>query len=188
MDGDVERVLIPHARIEQRVRELARQITADHRTVLLGGGGITIISVLTGSMIFCADLMRELPMRMKIGLLTCSSYPGASMRAQGVNVLAQQMGDLRGQHVLVIDDVLDSGNTIRLVKEMLMQHEPATVKACVLLRKPTDGARQTPVEYVGFDIPNEFVVGYGLDYDDYYRNLRDIVTLKQHVIEGPGGR
>ena len=186
MDDDIARVLISHAQIERRVRELAEQIAADHRGVMADGEGITIIAVLTGAMIFCSDLMRQLPMRMKIGLLGVSSYPGASVRAQGASVLSKQTGDLRGRHVLVIDDILDSGNTIRLVKGMLMEHEPASVKGCVLLRKQTEGARRTAVEYVGFDIPDEFVVGYGLDYDDYYRNLRDIVTLKRHVIEGSG--
>ena len=182
MHDDVDRVLITQAQIQNRVRQLAQQITADHQAVISSNGGITIVSVLTGSMIFCADLIRQLPMRMKIGLLTISSYPGTSMKAQQASILMQQLSELKNRHVLVIDDVLDSGNTIRLVRSTLQQHSPASVRCCVLLRKQTAGASRTPVEYVGFDIPDEFVVGYGLDYDDYYRNLPDVVTLKREAI------
>jgi hypoxanthine phosphoribosyltransferase len=188
MQRFVEQVLITHASIAQRVRELAAEITADHAGTPDGARAeVTIVPVLTGAMIFCADLIRHLPMRMKIGLLAVSSYPGTSMRTKGSTVLSESgicegragVGHVKGRHVLLIDDVLDSGGTIRLVREMVQRQEPASVKTCVLLRKPTEGARRTPVDYVGFDIPDEFVVGYGLDYDDYYRNLPDIVTLSQ---------
>ena len=180
MQRFVEQVLITHASIAQRVRELAAEITADHAgTADAEQAEVTIVPVLTGAMIFCADLIRHLPMRMKIGLLTVSSYPGTSMETKGSTLRSEQMGHIKGRHVLLIDDILDSGGTIRLVREMVQRQEPASVKACVLLRKPTEGARRTPVDYVGFDIPNEFVVGYGLDYDDYYRNLPDIVTLSR---------
>jgi hypoxanthine phosphoribosyltransferase len=183
MHGDVERVLIPQAKIAERVRELAGQITADHGPGgLPDNGQVTIIPILTGAMIFTADLIRQLPMRMKIGLLAISSYPGQSTSAGPIGVVSQKTGDLRGRHVLIIDDVLDSGGTIRHVRTMLGDLGPASVKVCVLLRKPTQGARRTPVDYVGFDIPDEFVVGYGLDFDDHYRNLPDIVTLKRDVI------
>ena len=178
MHRSVERVLITHASIAQRVRELAAEITADHTPPALPGEAeVTIVPILTGAMIFCADLIRHLPMRMKIGLLTVSSYPGTSVTTSGSTVLSEQMGNIRGRHVLLIDDVLDSGGTVRLVRDVVQRQEPASLKVCVLLRKPTAGARETPVDYVGFDIPDEFVVGYGLDYDDYYRNLPDIVTL-----------
>lgn len=186
MDSDIARVVITRAQIESRVRELAEQIVADHERLPADGEGITIIAVLTGAMIFCSDLMRAMPMRMKIGLLGVSSYPGTSVRTQGARLLTERTGDLRGRHVLVVDDILDSGSTLHLVKGMLNEHSPASVKACVLLRKQTEQARRTAVEYVGFDIPDEFVVGYGLDYDDYYRNLRDVVTLRREVIAGLG--
>ena len=185
MHADVERILIPQAKIAQRVRELAAQITADHGPAALPNGGeVTIIPVLTGAMIFTADLIRQLPMRMKIGLLAISSYPGKSTAAGELRVVSQKTGDLRGRHVLIIDDILDSGGTVRHVRGMLSEAGAATVKVCVLLRKPTKGARGTPVDYVGFEIPDEFVVGYGLDFDDHYRNLPDIVTLKGDVISG----
>jgi hypoxanthine phosphoribosyltransferase len=133
-------------------------------------------------MIFCGDLIRHIPIAMKIGLMTVSSYPGRSIRTQGSSVLGQQLGDVTGRHVLLIDDILDSGGTIKLVVPLVKELGAATVKTCVLLRKDRPAARETPVDYVGFEIPDEFVVGYGLDYNDYYRNLPDIVVLKQDVI------
>ena len=182
MEQDIERILIPSDRIAHRVRELADRITADHQSL---DGGITLVPILTGAMIFAADLMRQLGLRLRIGLLTVSSYPGTSLRTQGVRILAEQVGDLHGRHVVLIDDILDSGGTIKAVRSALENLGPAQVKTCVLLRKQRPEAMGTPVDYVGFDIPDEFVVGYGLDYDDDYRNLPDIVTLRKSVTAGP---
>jgi hypoxanthine phosphoribosyltransferase len=182
MQEDIDRILISQSQIAARVRELADQITADHTPPAIDGeAGVTIVPIMTGAMIFAADLIRCLPMRMKIGLLTVSAYPGKSISSQGPNLLSKQLGDISARHVLLIDDILDSGGTIRLVRSMLQELSPASIKTCVLLRKPTPGASQTPVDYLGFDIPNEFVVGYGLDFDNYYRNLPDIVTLRPAV-------
>jgi hypoxanthine phosphoribosyltransferase len=193
MRGDIDRVLIPQERIAQRVRELARQITADHqpaqppgagrRSPGFDGGEITIVPVLTGAMIFCADLIRHIPIAMRIGMLAVSSYPGRSVRTQGSQVLGQQLGDLSGRHVLLVDDILDSGGTIRMVRELLASSGAARLRTCVLLRKDRPPARDVQVDYVGFEIPDEFVVGYGLDFNDYYRNLPDIVTLKPEAME-----
>ena len=119
---------------------------------------------------------------LRIGLLAVSSYPGANIRTQGSQVLSQQLGDISGRHVLLIDDILDSGGTVKLVVPILRDLGAATVKTCVLLRKDRPSAREVHVDYVGFEIPDEFVVGYGLDYNNHYRNLPDIVTLKADVI------
>jgi hypoxanthine phosphoribosyltransferase len=184
MHRDIERVLIPQRQIAGRVAELAALITADHSPPRLQGNGeLTIVPVLTGAMIFAGDLIRQVPIAMQIGLVAVSSYPGTSVSSQGAQVLAEQLGDLRGRHVLVVDDVLDSGNTIRLVQSVLREQGAASVRTCVLLRKDRPAAREVPVDYVGFDIPDVFVVGYGLDFDNYYRNLPDIVTLKSRIIE-----
>ncbi len=185
MKRDIEQVLISQEQIARRVDELARQITGDFAP---GGHAeddveITIVPLLTGAMIFTADLIRRMPLRMCIGLLTVSSYPGTSTRTQGSTILADQIGEVRNRHVLLVDDILDSGGTIGLVRQKLLAMQPVVVKTCVLLRKPTAGAAQTPVDYVGFDIPDVFVVGYGLDLGNYYRNLPDIVTLDRRVIE-----
>jgi hypoxanthine phosphoribosyltransferase len=183
MQRDIARILISQQQIARRVAELARQITADH--VPPEGADepeITIVPVMTGAMIFCADLIRQIPIAMQIGLLTVSSYPGASVRSQGPQVLGRQLGDVRGRHVLLVDDILDSGGTVRVVASLLRDLGAATVRSCVLLRKDRPAAREVAVDYVGFEIPDDFVVGYGLDFNNYYRNLPDIVTLKPEVI------
>src|SRR5690606_16928696 len=136
------------------------------------------IPILTGAMIFCADLIRHIPKAMRISLMAVSSYPKQAVQSQGSKLLGGELGDLRGRHVLVVDDILDSGGTLRLVIPMIQAQNPASIKTCVLLRKDRPSARLVQADYVGFDIPDEFVVGYGLDYDDYYRNLPQIVTLR----------
>src|SRR5687768_10560294 len=183
MQRDIERVLTSQQRIAARVRELASQIVADHTPPRMSGEAeITIVPILTGAMIFCCDLIRQIPIAMKIGLMTVSSYRGASIRTQGSQLLGQQLGDVKGRHVLLIDDILDSGGTLKLVLPFIHSLGAATVKTCVLLRKDRPAAHEVQVDYVGFEIPDEFVVGYGLDYDNYYRNLPDIVTLRPDVI------
>jgi hypoxanthine phosphoribosyltransferase len=185
MHSDIERVLISQKQIAARVAELAAQITADHSGDRAGPSEITIVPILTGALIFCGDLMRHLPLKMQINLITVSSYPGASIQTQGSQVISQHLGDIRGRQVLLVDDILDSGGTIRLVVDVLKSLGAATVKVCVLLRKDRPAAKDVKVDYVGFEIPDEFVVGYGLDYNNYYRNLPDIVTLRKAVY-GPG--
>jgi len=182
MQEDIERVLISRERLAQRVRELARQITLDAE----GGGDMTIVAIMTGALVFCGDLIREIPLSMKMGLLMVSSYPGVSTRAQGIKVLGRHVGDIRGHQVLIVDDILDSGGTIRQVVPTIQEMGPASVRSCVLLRKDRPSARTVHVDYVGFDIPDEFVVGYGLDFNGYYRNLPEIVTLKPAVYKSMG--
>ena len=183
MQADIDRILIPRERIARRVRELADQITSDHFAAGVSAEEITILPILTGAMIFCADLIRDIPITMRIGLITVSSYPGKSVASQGAQVIQQQLEDVRGRHVLVVDDILDTGTTLRLVTGILREKEAASVRTCVLLRKDRPAARSFAADYVGFEIPDEFVVGYGLDFNNYYRNLPDIVTLKQQVLE-----
>src|SRR3954471_15969969 len=127
MHRDIQRVLISQFQIMARVREMAERITADFTD-----HDITIVPVMTGAMIFCGDLIRQIPIQMRIGLLAVSSYPGASLSAHGSQVLGKQVGDLRGRHVLVLDDILDSGGTIKLVVPMMRDLGAATVKSCVL--------------------------------------------------------
>ena len=179
MHRDIGRVLISQYQIMARVKELAEQITREHAM----HGDITIVPVLTGAMIFASDLIRQIPIQMRIGLLAVSSYPGASLRTEGSTLISQQLGDVNGQHVVLIDDILDSGGTMKLIVPHVQAAGAASVKICVLLRKDHGIARDINADYVGFEIPDEFVVGYGLDYNDYYRNLPDIVTLKPEAVE-----
>lgn len=182
MQGDIDKVLISQEQIAARVKQLADQIVADH-----GGrdgdlAEVTIVPILTGAMIFTSDLTRHIPFAMKIGLLTVSSYPGASLRTQGAQLLGNQLGDVRGRHVVILDDILDSGGTLRLIAPIVKELGAESVRTCVLLRKDRPEARSTPVDYWGFEIPDEFVVGYGLDYNNYYRNLPYIGTLTPEAI------
>lgn len=192
MLADVDRVLIDRAALARRVAELAARIVDDLRDDLqreAHGDGqtaeLTLIPILTGSIIFVSDLIRELPLKLQIRLISVTSYPGTATTSRGATVQAALTNvpqNLRGSHVLIVDDILDSGNTLRAVTKMLASRGPASVRSCVLLRKRRPEAMDVPVDYVAFDIPDEFVVGYGLDFNDYYRNLPDICTLKAGVI------
>jgi hypoxanthine phosphoribosyltransferase len=196
MFPEIERVLIDEGRIAARVHALGRQIAAD----LLadtdrsgadqgsgGGGEIVLIPILTGSIVFVADLIRQLPLKLSLGVVAVSSYPGKCMQSKGAAIKGELPPDLRGKHVLVVDDILDSGRTLGLVRRLIAEQNPASLRIAVLLRKVFNGgkggeggrAEETPVDYVGFDIPDEFVVGYGLDYDGYYRNYPAIAVLRQ---------
>jgi hypoxanthine phosphoribosyltransferase len=181
MHMHIDKILISQQQIAQRVKELAARITADHSPQNLNGGEVTIVPVMTGAMIFTSDLIRQIPIAMKIGLMLVSSYPGTSVQTRGSQMLANQVGEISGRHVVVVDDILDSGGTIHMVVPALREMGAASVKSCVLLKKDRPTAHAVHVDYVGFEIPDQFVVGYGLDYNDYYRNLPDIVTLKELV-------
>lgn len=182
MHDDIDRILITQQQIAHRVVQMARQITTDYA----GDGQLTIVPILTGAMIFCADLIRHMPIAMKIGLLTISSYPGATTKSQGVKILDQHLGHVKGRKVLVVDDIIDSGNTLQAAVPLLHQHGAAEVRSCVLLRKDRQPRPAISADYTGFDIPDEFVVGYGLDHNDDYRNLPDIVALKPRVFDLKG--
>lgn len=197
MQNDIERVLINRGAIADRVRALADEITQD----LCGSAAslpapspeqdapqparITLVPILTGSLIFVSDLIRHLPIQMQIHPVSISSYPGTATTSQGPKVCGDidtLPDSLEGADVLVIDDILDSGNTLSLVTQLLEQRQPRSVRTCVMLRKQRLQAMSYPIDYVGFDIPDEFVVGYGLDYNGYYRNLPDIVTLRPEIL------
>lgn len=179
--GDIEKILIDRDRIAARIRELGAAIQRD-LDAIEDEGEVVLVPVLTGSIIFVADLMRELSAKIRIGVVTVTSYPGSVMTSKGAQIAGALPRELEGKHVLIVDDILDSGGTIRLIRDVISRHHPRSIRACVLLRKQLESAMSTECEYVGFDIPDEFVVGFGLDYDDYYRNLPDICTLKREVL------
>jgi len=185
----IDRVLLDRGRIADRVRELADAIAADFERDVGDGRfhadnpeSLTLVPLLTGSVIFLADLMRQLPLMMRIRLLSVSSYPGKSTVSRGVRIDDEFPEDLTGQHVLIIDDILDSGRTISAVRNLVEQRNAASVRVCVLLHKHLPQAADVHADYIGFDIPDEFVVGYGLDYDGFYRNLPEVVTLKSEAM------
>jgi hypoxanthine phosphoribosyltransferase len=173
------RVLVSADRIAARMPELARDIVS-----WMGEGedDLVLVPVMTGAFIFAADLVRHMPVRMRITLATLSSYPGAATTSQGVRAMGDMPGDLSGRRVLVVDDILDSGRTLRWIRERFEAQRPAKLATAVLLRKTIPAALSTPCEFVGFDIADEFVVGFGLDYDGCFRNLPDVRVLHP---EGP---
>ncbi len=190
MRDDIDQVLIDRHEIAARVQTVAQQITSDLQAheggnlLLPDGPGLTLVPILTGSIIFLADLMRHLPLRLRIRLVAISSYPGSATTSRGATILEHLTNlpeDLTGQHVLLIDDIFDSGTTLKAAKSLLEKRNAAGVRTCVLLRKKRAETLDQHVDYCCFEIPDAFVVGYGLDYNDYYRNLPDIVTLKPQI-------
>lgn len=178
---DIERVLIDRDLIARRITELGQEIGRD-LDEKIDTTEIVLVPILTGSIIFLADLIRHLPQKIRISVVTASSYPGATTESKGAQLAGALPDDLEGKHVLIVDDILDSGGTIRLIREEVGKRHPKTLRCCVLLRKMIPQAMATPCEYIGFDIPNEFVVGVGLDYNNYYRNLPDICVLKKDIL------
>lgn len=187
MHADIEQILISRADLQRRVVSLAEEIQADYGpSGPEGAGEITLVPIMTGSLIFVADLIRHLPWRMQVHLISASSYGGKATVSSGeVRIEAREPAAaeaLADRHVLLVDDVLDSGSTLRRLTDWVLQRGAASVRTCVLLRKQIPSAMAFPVHYVGFDIPDAFVVGYGLDYDGYYRNLPEVVTLKHEAL------
>jgi hypoxanthine phosphoribosyltransferase len=166
------KILIPAERIQQRVVELARQIGADY-----SGRPVTIVGVLTGCLIFLADLIRHLDLALRIDLIQASSYRGPTTTPGELHIQPELVPDVSGRHVLLLDDILDTGQTLAYLVKHLEGLGAATVKVAVLLRK--QGRQQVPLEpdYCGFDIPDEFVVGYGLDFNDEFRHLPYLAVL-----------
>jgi hypoxanthine phosphoribosyltransferase len=167
-------VLISADRIQDRVDELARQINADY-----AGRKLTIVGVLTGSLLFLADLMRRLTVPLRIALIQASSYRGAVTRPGSLHVQSDLLPDLRGRHILILDDILDTGHTLDYLVKHLKALEPASLKVAVLLKKKGRQEIALEPDYCGFEIPDAFVIGYGLDYNDEFRNLPYIGVLKQ---------
>ncbi len=148
---------------------------------------LTIIPILTGSIIFVADLIREMPLPMQIHLVSVTSYPDRSTVSRGAQMrreLTHLPATLAGEDVLVVDDILDTGRTLELVRALVAERQPRSLRTCVLLRKQLPDVEQPPVDYACFEIPDRFVVGYGLDFNNCYRNLPDVVTLRPEVIDG----
>jgi len=182
VQSDIERILISRRQIAARVGQLADRIS---RQYARHPEGLVIVPVLAGAMVFLADLIRHLPLRMRIGLVGFSSYPGPATEPGDLACVRPLDMDIEGRHVLVLDDILDTGRTLRRVVSDLRRMKPASVRTCVLLRKPGKTEGDFEPDFVGFDIEDVFVVGYGLDYDDQYRNWPDLVVLKPELYGAP---
>ena len=171
---DIETILFHEQTILARLDELAAQITEDYR-----GRELTVIAVLNGSLMFMADLLRRIPLPLKVDCLSVGSYHGGTASSGTVTFHQLSLPDIDGRHVLILDDILDSGRTMHAICEKLRaERKPASLRICVLLAKRKERAREVAADYVGFEIGDEFVVGYGLDYQERYRNLPFVGVLR----------
>jgi hypoxanthine phosphoribosyltransferase len=176
VDGLLEHMLLTEQEIAQRIEVLAAQIAKDYT-----GRDVLLVAVLKGAVMVVADLARALPMSVELDFMAVSSYGSGTKSSGVVRILKDLDSDISGRDVLVVEDILDSGLTLTWLLRNLAARGPASLEVVALLRKPE--ALKVPInpKYVGFDIPNEFVVGYGLDYAGRYRNLRGVGTLAPHV-------
>jgi hypoxanthine phosphoribosyltransferase len=179
MERDIERILLHHSQIRERVRQMALEIAAAYDRTQ---PSLTLVPILSGSIIFLADLIRELPLKMKIALVQMSAYPGRVVEAQQPQTVIELSGEVAGRDVLIVDDILDSGRTLQRVRAMIRERQPASLRAAVLLRKRGKAPPDVQADFVGFDIEDLFVVGYGLDFDDHYRNFPHIGVLRSELM------
>jgi hypoxanthine phosphoribosyltransferase len=178
-DDDIASVLITEEQIQEKVGELARQVAADRPTKPVHD--LILVGVLKGAVMFMTDLARSLSVPVQLEFMAVSSYGSATSSSGVVRILKDLDRDIAGRDVLVVEDIVDSGLTLSWLCKNLLARNPASLEVCALLRKPDAIRVDVPVKYVGFDIPNEFVVGYGLDYAERYRDLRYIGTLDPKV-------
>ena len=183
-DGDIASVLVTEQQIRDKTDELAKQLAQDYRELCPGSGrssDLLLVGVLKGAVMFMTDLARALPLPVQLEFMAVSSYGSATSSSGVVRILKDLDRDITGRHVLIVEDIIDSGRTLSWLLKNLEARGPASLEVCTLLRKPDAVKVDVSVRYVGFDIPNEFVVGYGLDYGERYRDLPFIGTLDTSV-------
>ena len=177
LEADVGEVLLSEEQIATRVDELGRQISAEY-----AGRQLTLVSVLKGSLPFMADLMRAMTIPVRIDLMEVSSYGGTATESSGlVRIIKDLSSSIDGQDVLLVEDIIDTGLTLNYLVRYLRGKNPATLRICTLLDKPARRLVEIPVDFIGYTIPDQFVVGYGLDYGELYRNLRFVGVLRPEV-------
>ena len=179
MEHDIQQVLFSKEQLDRRVSELAEQINRDY-----AGKEILLVSVLRGSFIFMADLVRKITLPCLVDFMSVSSYGKGTSSTGQVQITKDLSEDIAGMDVIVVEDILDSGNTLSYLLRLLEQRHPASIRLCTLLDKPERRIKPVQVHYSGFTIPDAFVVGYGLDYAERYRNLPYIGILKPEVYGG----
>ncbi len=173
---DVESILVSEQEIKDIVRNLSDKMNNDY-----GEEELTVIVILKGSMIFASDLIRQLKMPVSIEFMRVSSYGAGTSSSGFINIKQDVESDIEGKNVLIVEDIIDSGNTLYKLKEVLLERKPKTCRICTLLDKPDRRVADVTVEYQGKIIPDEFAVGYGLDYNEEYRNLNYVGVLKREV-------
>lgn len=176
MHDDIKTVLVSEEQLKAKVAELGAQISRDY-----AGKNLVLVSILKGSVVFMADLMRAVSIPCNIDFMVVSSYGGSTTTSGLVKIIKDLDGDLSGKDVLIVEDILDTGVTLSNLVPMLKMRNPNSVKICTILDKPSRRKADIQPDYEGFQVPDEFVVGYGLDYDEKYRNLPYVGVLKPEV-------
>jgi hypoxanthine phosphoribosyltransferase len=177
MQNDLERILFHETAILSRLDQLAAEISQEYR-----GRELTVIAVLSGSLMFMADLLRRIPLPLRLDFVSVASYYGSAQTTGEIAFKQTALPDVKDRHILVLDDILDSGHTLAAIREKLEAVAPLSIRVCVLLSKKKPRARIVGADYVGFEIEDEFVVGYGLDFMERYRNLPYIGVLRKDLI------
>jgi hypoxanthine phosphoribosyltransferase len=180
-DGDIASVLITADEVRKKTTELAEQVGKDYADRCASPNDLLLVGVLKGAVMFMTDFARALPVPVQLEFMAVSSYGSSTSSSGVVRILMDLDRDIAGRHVLIVEDIIDSGLTLSWLLKNLESRQPASLEVCTLLRKPDAVTVDVPVRYVGFDIPNEFVVGYGLDYAERYRDLPFIGTLDPAV-------
>lgn len=173
---DLEKILIDEASIQQRVKEIAAEITRDY-----AGRSVLMICTLRGAVMFFADLVKYIDLDVRMDFIACSSYGAGTSSSGEVKIVKDISQPIAGLDVIVVEDIIDTGHTLKYLYNMLLNRGPASLKICSLLDKPERREVDLEGDYVGFKVPNEFVVGYGLDYNEKYRNLPMVGVLKPEV-------
>ena len=178
MMPDVKEVLISSEAIEDKVREIGARITEDY-----GGERLLLIGILRGAVVVMSDLMRNIDLQCELDFMDISSYGSGTSSSGVVRILKDLEEDITDRHVLIVEDIIDTGLTLSYILRSLQARKPASLEICALLSKPSRRRADLDVRYLGFEVPDEFVVGYGLDYAGAYRNLPDICVLKPEVFQ-----
>ena len=179
LEKDIQEILFTEEQLKKRVEELARQIENDYAEK-----EVMFIGILRGSFVFLADLCRAVDLPCTLDFMSVSSYGTGTTSSGQIQIIKDLSEDITGRHVIVVEDILDSGNTLSYLFQLLKARNPASLKLVTLLDKPSRRTKPIQADYVGFTVPDEFVVGYGLDYDELYRNLPYIGVLKPCVYQG----
>lgn len=173
MQKDIEKILLSREVIAERVRELGKQISQDYQ-----GKNLLVVGILKGALVFMADLVRQINIPVRLDFMVVSSYGSSSESSGVVRILKDLDMSVEGWHVLLVEDIIDTGLTLKYLRDNLLARGPESVKICALLDKPARRRVEVQADYCGFTIPDAFVVGYGLDYAEKYRNLPDLCVLK----------
>lgn len=175
---DIAKVLITKEQLQKRAEELGRQISEDYK-----GEEVTLVCILRGASVFFADLLRNITIPCEIDFIAVSSYGSGTTSSGEVKLVKDLSSTIEGENVIIVEDIMDTGVTLSYLKRLLLARKPKSIKICACIDKPERRKADIESDYIGFTVPNEFIVGYGLDYNEKYRNLPDICVLAPEIYE-----